>query len=163
MVATDFSSFGVDEPSFRRQRRAVLARKLGLFGWGLRGRGLYGIGPFGRLPGKSLKAFRVVRSRGPRLRVRGAGLYRAVAPETGFVPTHVQGAIEHGRAGGGRPLAVAVNGTIFVTSYSFSLRGSATEYVSAILPENVLRRGRNRVQVLEIGRRGLLTTLADVH
>lgn len=163
MVATDFSSFAVDRPGFRRQRQSVLRRKLGLFGWGLRGRGLYGIGPYGRLPGKRLRGFRVVRSSGPRLRVRGALAYRGVAPETGFVPTHVQGAIEHGRAGGGRPLAVAVNGTIFVTSYSFSLRGSGTEYVSAMLPEDVLRRGRNRLQVLEIGRRGVLKTLADVH
>jgi hypothetical protein len=163
MVATDFSSFDVDAAPFRRQRQAVLRRKLGLFGWGLRGPGLYGIGPFGRLPGKRLKAFRVVRSGGPRLRVRGALGYRGVAPETGFVPTHVQGAIAHGRPGGGRPLAVAVNGTIFVTSYSFSLRGSPTEYVSVMLPEDVLRRGRNRLQVFEIGSRGVLKTLADVH
>jgi hypothetical protein len=162
MLATDFSSFAVDAARYRGQRKAVLARKTGLFGWGLHRPGLFGIGPHGNLPGKHLSSFRVVRSHGARLRVRGEAAYRFVRPESGFVPTHVQGAIEHGRAGGGRPLAFAVNGTIFVTSYSFSLRGSNTEYVSAMLPEEVLRPGRNRLQVFEIGRRGVLIKLADL-
>jgi hypothetical protein len=109
-----------------------------------------------------VKGFRVVRSRRARLRVRGAIWFSSVVPETGFVPAHVQGLIRPGRPGGGRPLAVAVNGTIFATAYSFSLRGSRAEYVSLVLPEDVLRRGRNRLQVLEIGRHGRLITLADV-
>jgi hypothetical protein len=163
MLATEFTSFAVDRAAFRRQRAAVLRRKLGLFGSGPAWPGLYGIGPHGRLAGRRLSDFRVVRSRRARLRVRGARQFRAVAPETGFVPSHVQGLIAHGRQGGGRPLAVAVNGTIIVTAYSFSLDRSRAEYMSALVPEEVLRPGHNRVQVLEIGRHGVLTALADVH
>jgi hypothetical protein len=64
------------------------------------------------------------------------------------MPAHVLGTIKGGTRGGGRQVAIAVNGRIEATGLTFTLEGSDDEQFSAMVPERALRRGRNRVEVL---------------
>jgi hypothetical protein len=60
-----------------------------------------------------------------------------------------------------RDLAVAVNDRVAALGRSFHLRRRAGEFFSMIVPEDVLREGRNELLVLEVrGRR--LVPLARV-
>jgi hypothetical protein len=158
MVSTGFHAFDVDRRAFRRQRAAVLQRKLALFGSGAPG--LYGIGPLRGLVGRRLSSLRVVRSRRVRVELKGSLFYRFVSPRTGFVPTHVQGVVRGRRGPGGRPVVVALNGRVVASGSTFSLQGGAGEYLSVMVPEETLRPGRNRLAVLERGRGGRLILLA---
>jgi hypothetical protein len=74
-----------------------------------------------------------------------------VDPDSGFVPAHVAGRIEPGRFGGGRVLAVAVNGRIAATGRTFTLEGHDEEQFSLMVPERDFREGRNRVQLVLVG------------
>jgi hypothetical protein len=58
-----------------------------------------------------------------------------------------------------RDLAVAVNGRIRAVGRSFHLRGRHTEFFSLLVPESVLRAGRNRLEVLEVRPNGRLARL----
>jgi hypothetical protein len=55
---------------------------------------------------------------------------------------------------------VAVNGQIEAVGRSFHLRGEEVESYSVMVPEDALREGRNRVEVLEVTRNGALALLA---
>ena len=56
--------------------------------------------------------------------IHQAAELRHVDPSSGFVPGEITGEIPNGRPGGGRPIAVVVNGTIAATGRTFSLAGS---------------------------------------
>jgi hypothetical protein len=71
-----------------------------------------------------------------------------VDPGSGFVPAHVAGTIPGGRLGGGRTVAVAVNGRVVATGVTFTLAGAGAEQYSVIVPERAFRDGRNRVELL---------------
>jgi hypothetical protein len=71
-----------------------------------------------------------------------------VRPGSGLLPTHVAGTIPGGPRGGGRVVAVAVNGHIVATGVTFTLKGSNQEQYSVLIPERSLHAGRNRVSVL---------------
>jgi hypothetical protein len=77
-----------------------------------------------------------------------------VKPASTFVPGEITGEIPAGRPGGGRPIALVVNGTIAATGWSFSLEGSQAESFEMIVPERAFRRGHNDARVFEIVRRG---------
>ena len=96
----------VDTPAFERRKRAALARKLALFG-----DGIYSFGPRPDLIGR---------------RVPDGGRRVVVDPGSGFVPAHLAGAIEDGRRGGGRTVAIAVNGRVVATGRHVHARGRAT-------------------------------------
>ena len=66
------------------------------------------------------------------------------------MPGEITGEIPNGQPGGGRPIAVVVNGTIAATGRTFSLEGSDIETFEVIVPESALRRGPNEVHVFEI-------------
>jgi hypothetical protein len=128
IIAKKFKhTYAVDTPSFESAKRAALARKLRLFG-----AGLYRFGPRPDLIGR---------------RVGGGGRDLEVDPASGFVPTHVSGTIRDGRRGGGRTVAVAVNGRVAATGLTFTLEGADEEQYSVLVPEHALHRGRNRVAV----------------
>jgi hypothetical protein len=55
---------------------------------------------------------------------------------------------------------VAVNGRIAAVGRSFHLRGQAVESYSVMVPEDALREGRNRIEVLEVSEGGGLAVLA---
>ena len=129
IVAKKFKhTYLVDTPSFKPAKRAALARKLHLFG-----AGVYRFGPRPDLIGR---------------RVGEGGRDLEVDPASGFVPTHVAGTIADGRRGGGRTVAVAVNGRVAATGLTFTLDGAEDEQYSVLVPEHALRRGHNRVEVL---------------
>ncbi len=139
-------TYPVDSPSFAPDRRVALERKQRLFG-----DGLYAIGPRADLLGRRLAGvWRLPRGPG-RARIARAESYASVDPGTGFVPTHVVGTISGGRRDGGRPVALAVNGKIAATGVTFRLRGSSEEQFSLLMPEEALRRGRNRLELMLIG------------
>ena len=71
-----------------------------------------------------------------------------VDPGSGFVPAHVAGAIPDGPRGGGRTVAVAVNGRVVATGVTFTLEGADEEQYSMIAPERAFKAGRNRIQLL---------------
>jgi hypothetical protein len=133
----------VDTPDYESDKEDVLERKARLFG-----DGLYRFGPRPDLLGKRLDELDVSRVSGARAQIIGARRYANVDPASAFVPTHVLGTIEEGRKGGGRAVAVAVNGRIQATGLTFTLAGDDDEQFSILVPERSLRPGRDRVDVL---------------
>ena len=70
-------------------------------------------------------------------------------------PTHIAGTLDP--SGRKREIAVAVNGTIEAVGRTFYLDGEPDETFAVVVPEWVLREGRNDVRVFEVrGRRGKL-------
>ncbi len=121
-------AYPVDTPGYERAKRAALRRKLGLFG-----DGIYRFGPRPDLIGE---------------RVQPGGRAMSVDFGSGFVPAHVAGTIPDGRPGGGRTVAVAVNGRVVATGLTFTLDGAHDEQYSVIVPERAFRAGRNQVELL---------------
>jgi Sulfatase len=129
VIAKKFrNAYLVDTPGYEADKRAALERKLRLFG-----DGLYRFGPRPGLIGR---------------RAPDGGRPVTVDPGSGFMPTHVTGAIRDGRSGGGRVVAVAVNGRIVATGLTFTLEGADEEQYSVMIPERSLRSGRNSIRVL---------------
>jgi hypothetical protein len=133
----------VDTPTYERDKRAALGRKLRLFG-----DRIDSFGPRSELIGGRLTDISPVRAAGQRAVLLGASDYRHVEPGSGFVPAHLVGRIVPGIPGGGRVLAVAVNGTIAATGRTFTLEGSHDEQFSLLIPERYLRRGLGRLELL---------------
>ncbi len=141
-----------DPDEVAQRRRAAVRRKLALFGSGSDLGSLYRIGPHPELVGRAV-------ARLPRL--SGAAVVlthqseelRSVEPGSGFVPGEITGEIPNGRTGGGRPIALALDGRIVATGRTFSLTGSAAESFEVIVPEGVFRRGAMEAGVFEIVRR----------
>jgi hypothetical protein len=57
---------------------------------------------------------------------------------------------------------VAVNGRVRAVGRSFHLRGRPSELFSLIFPERALRRGDNRLELLEVEPDGELVSLAEI-
>jgi hypothetical protein len=138
--------YPVDSPQYEHEKAEAVERKLNLFGGEPE---LYG--PRRDLVGRRLAAFGKSAPAPDRAVVADADEYREFDPDSGFVPAHLAGRIEPGRLGGGRVLAVALNGTIAATGRTFALRGDDDEEFSLLIPERDFRRGRNRVQLLLVG------------
>jgi hypothetical protein len=135
--------------------QAAVRRKLALFGSG-GGRdpeALYRIGPHPELLGRRAASVPRVRGRATAL-IHQAAELRQVDPASDFVPGEITGELPGGRPGGGRPIAVAVNGKIAATGWTFSLEGSSAENFEVIVPERTFQRGANEVRVFEIVTRG---------
>jgi len=147
MVSKKFRhTYPVDTPSYERERRAALERKLRLFG-----ADTYAFGPRPDLLGDRVAELAPPPLREVRAMVSGAERYRQVDPGSGFVPTHVAGRIVPASPGGGRVVAVALNGTVAATGLTFTLAGSHGEQFSVMVPERALRHGANRVRVVVLG------------
>jgi hypothetical protein len=146
-------SFSAD--ALERRWHAAVRRKLALFGSG-GGRepmALYRIGPRPELLGRRVAS--VPRVRGPATAlIHQAADLADVDPSSRFVPGEITGEIPNGRPGGGRAIALVVNGTIAATGWTFSLQGSMVENFEMIVPERTFRRGANEARVFEIVRRG---------
>jgi hypothetical protein len=154
-VGTELNTVGgeyvFDVEALERRRAAAVRRKLALFGSG-GGRNpevLYRIGPHPELVGRREATV-------PRLpgvataRVDQASDLQHVDPASGFVPGEITGEVANGRPGGGRPIALAVNGTIAAVGETFSLEGSTVENFELIVPERTFNRGSNEARVFEI-------------
>lgn len=133
-------------------RRAALRRKLALFGSG--GRSLYLLGPNAGLLGRPVSGLRVRRRGRVRATLYGARDYRRIYRRSSFIPAHVTGRITGRRGGRRRDIAVALNGRIWAVTRSARIRGSRSEYYSALLnPDKlVVGRHRNTIAVYSVGR-----------
>jgi Sulfatase len=169
MMRRDFSRLvSVGREEWVRRRAALSRWRAGKFGTGARSERAFGdpwamayrIGPHPELLGDRVKA------PAPSGEVRGVlvnpGLVNRVDPRGPTVPTRVMGRIEGGRPGAERNLAVAVNGRVRAVGRSFHLRGRRPELFSLIFPERALRRGDNRLQLLEVKPDGELVVLAEI-
>ena len=163
-VGTELNTIGgeysFDPAEVARRRQAAVRRKLALFGSGTDLGRLYRIGPHPELVGRRVAAL-------PRLEgVSDAIVHQAeelahVNPSSGFVPGEITGELPNGRPGGGRPVALALDGTIVATGRTFSLAGSAVESFEMIVPEAAFRRGAMKARVFEIGSPGGLEGAGD--
>jgi len=135
--------YPVDTPGYERERRAALARKLGLFG-----DDIYSFGPRSDLLGRRVTELSPLPATGAQALVARPERYRNVDPESGFLPARLVGRIEPGRPGGGRALIVALNGRVAATGRTFTLEGADDEQFSVLIPERKLRRGANRLELL---------------
>jgi hypothetical protein len=121
---------------------------------------LYRTGPNSELVGQAVKSVRVPAAGAAR--IANAGLLRDVKPAERLFPTRLTGTLSGGPPGTRRDLAAAVDGRIVAVGRSFYLRGQSTEYFSLMLPEEAIHAGRNRVELIEVGRNGARFRLARV-
>jgi hypothetical protein len=171
MARRDFSRLvSLDGEAWLRQRSALARWRARRFGTGAQSKRLFGdpwasafrIGPHPELLGDRVRAG-LPRS----AEVHGelavnAGRLDEVDPRGPIVPTRVVGRIEGSGPGAVRDLAVAVNGRVWAVGRSFHLRGRPSELFSLIFPERALRRGDNRLQLLEVEPDGDLVSLLEV-
>ena len=148
LIRNTFEVLRIPADDFERERQEIIDRNNRLFGSGADGPGrIFEIGPNPELIGQPSSAA------GPRLDVEltNAGEYERVDPASGFVPVHVVARV-NGPDRHPRDIAVAVNGTIRAVGSTFTLAvGDDGELVSVMVPESSFRRGRNEVEVLEVG------------
>jgi hypothetical protein len=133
-----------------------LRRKADLFGTGTFGSRLFRIGPHHDLLGRLAATLPRSSAADVSATIDDPELLATVDPATGFVPVHVTGTV---RSDGPRDLAIAVNGRIRALTRSLPSAG-ANRY-SAMVPEGILRRGRNEVEVFAVSEAPLrLTSVA---
>jgi hypothetical protein len=154
-IGTELNTIGGDYvfpvDVLERRRDAAVRRKLALFGSG-GGRdpaALYRIGPHAGLVGRRAAKLPHLPGVGA-AQIDQAAELEQVNPSSGFVPGQITGQIPYGRPGGGRPIALVLNGRVASVGETFSLAGSATESFEVIVPERAFRRGPNEAQVHEI-------------
>jgi hypothetical protein len=144
---------------FERKKAQVRERNLRLFGTGADGPArIFRIGPHQDLIGR-----RVPEGGGRgSVEIFSAGEWANVDPRSDFVPTHPVGRIDDDGAVG-RDVAVAMNGHIEAVGNTFELaEGEKGELFAVMVPESSLRRGRNRIDVFEVGADGSLTRLGGI-
>ncbi len=148
LIRNTFEVLRIPAETFTRERRAIIDRNQRLFGSGSDGPGrIFQIGPHPELIGQPASAA------GEPLDVNLSYKreYGHVDPDTGYVPVHVVARV-NGPDRHPRDIAVAVNGTIRAVGNTFKLAvGDDGELVSVMVPESAFHKGRNDVQVLEIG------------
>jgi hypothetical protein len=152
-IGTRLNSIGghyTFDPAYVEQRRdAAVRRKLALFGSGRDLKRLYRIGPHPELVG--LAAADLPREDGvAAAQIHQAAQLRHVDPASGFVPGEITGEIPNGPTGGGRPIALTLDGTIVAVGRTFSMAGSSAENFEVIVPEAAFHRGAMQARVFEI-------------
>jgi hypothetical protein len=129
----------------RARRHEALREQLARFG--SRPSSVYRVGPVPALIGRPLASLRIEPSPDAGVDLDGQELLSYVDRRTDFLPTWIQGRLT-GRHGQHEPLAVAVNGRVEATTWTFEgVDGTAFD---AMVPERSLHNGRNDVQVLLI-------------
>jgi Sulfatase len=159
IVKRDFSStVRISRRTWRARRAAVVRRRLRELGSRDWDSLFTGHGPRRELIGREVG--RIRSAGGTRATLSLARSFTRVRRSSGVVPCQVAGRI-HGTDGRReRPIAVAVNGRIAAVGRSFHLRGEQVESYSVMVPEDSMREGRNRVEVLEVADDGALALLA---
>jgi hypothetical protein len=155
MIKRNFSgTLTISGRSLERRRRALVRRKLALFGAG-DFRTLYtGLGPNRKLLGRRAADLRPAGLGSVRATIVGGADMRNVSPGSIVLPTQVGGPVQGGRRGAKREIAVAVNGRIEAVGRTFYLQGSRQESFAVMVPEIAMRPGRNVVEVFEVSGRG---------
>jgi hypothetical protein len=154
----DFSSVvNISAKRWEARRRAVVRRRLRQFGSGDIASLYTGIGKHRDLIGKQVGS--VARAATGRASVVQDSMFADVDPASGVMPTQIAGDLTGARGGATRDLAVAVNGRIEAVGRSFYLTGDPTEHFAFMVPESSLHRGRNSIEVLDVGGSGGLRLL----
>jgi hypothetical protein len=159
IVKRDFSE--VVRLSARRweaRRAAVVRRRLRELGSGDWASLFTAFGPHRGLIGRQVADVRSATQ--ARATLSLARSYAHVRRASGVVPTQVAGRIRGPGPNQERDIAIAVNGRIAAVGRSFHLRGQALESYSVMVPEDSLREGRNRIEVLEVSDSGRMALLA---
>jgi hypothetical protein len=168
MVARDFThTVTIDVRDLESRRQAQREHWAKVFLTGAESKARYGspwasvylLGPNAELIGRRARAAAAVAGGGAR--IANAHLWRRVRPSAAIVPTRVAGELFGGRPGVRRDLAAAVNGRIRAVGRSFFLKGDESEWFSLIVPEESIRPGRNRVELLQVLSGGRLRRLAS--
>jgi hypothetical protein len=151
-----------------RARRARWRRQWAeLFGTGAESELLFGdpwkrafrIGPHRELLDRRVSTLHVRRTGAVTATVANASLLANVRRDSPYLPTRVTGPLHGLPADEHRDLALAVNGRIRAVGRSFDLWWKGREYFSFMVPEDALRRGRNRVEVFAVRPDGALVRL----
>jgi Sulfatase len=159
LVTRDFSAVvRIPAARWKARRRAVVRRRLRQLGSGDWATLHTGLGPNRGLIGQRVD--RVLASAGRRATLALGPSFADVRRASGLVPCQVAGLIHGPGPRGGRDIAVAVNGRIEAVGRSFRLRGQSAESYSVMVPEDALREGRNRIEVLEVADDGAMVLLA---
>ena len=159
VVKRDFSEVvRISARAWKARRAAVVRRRLRELGSGGWASLFTAFGPHRELIGRQVAD--VGAASGARGRLTLARSFANVRRRRGVVPTQIAGRIRGSRPGRERDLAVAVNGRIAAVGRSFHLHGQAVESFSVMVPENTLREGRNRIEVLEVADSGKMDLLA---
>jgi hypothetical protein len=159
MVKRDFSQVvRLSGRAWRARRAAVVRRRLRELGWGDWSSLITAFGPHRELIGRRVGDVRA--DSRARATLALARSFARVRRASGVVPTQVAGRIHGSVPGRERDIAVAVNGRIAAVGRSFHLRGQAVESFSVMVPEDSLREGGNRIEVLEVGDSGRMALLA---
>ena len=128
----------------------TLKRKLALFGSGAKPGGLFKIGPYNELVGRSISRLVVAGEVGIAVDLDQATFFADVDPEAAFVPAHITGSVFiNVETADSLNLAVAVNGTIRAVTRTFDHAGSVAK-LSVIVPETAFQAGRNDVEVFVV-------------
>jgi hypothetical protein len=170
LIRRDFSRVvSVDRDEFERRRERIRRRRAQKFGTGVRSEEVFGdpwaaayhVGPHPELLGDAVRTS-LPASHAVRGEMANAALLRHVDPRQTLFPTRVVGRLEGSLPGAVRDLAVAVNGRIRATGRSFHLRGRRREFFSLMVPESALRRGANRLELIEVQPGGRLVSLLSI-
>ena len=154
VVDRDFRGvYKISARRLERRRAAFVRRKLRLFGVGPTSgedwRLFRGIGPNRELLGHPLSELATAAADGESAQIANASSLANVDLTSELRPVHIAGTLSGGRRRK-RDVAVAVNGRIEAVGRTFFLRGSPRESFSVVVPEWVLRQGRNDVRVFEV-------------
>jgi hypothetical protein len=159
IVKRDFSEVvRLSARAWKARRADVVRRRLRELGWGDWASLFTAFGPHCELIGRRVGD--VGAASGTRGRLTLARTFANVRRHSGIVPTQSAGRIRGSGRGHERDIAVAVNGRIAAVGRSFHLRGQAVESFSVMVPEDTLREGRNRIEVLEVADSGKMGLLA---
>jgi hypothetical protein len=159
LTKRDFSSIvRMSAARWKAQRRAVVRRRLRQLGSGDWASLYTSLGPHRELIGQDVPATRS--SATTRASISLSPSFARVRRSSGVVPCQIAGRIHESGSPRERDLAIAVNGRIEAVGRSFHLKGETAESYAVMVPEDALREGRNRVEVLEVTDEGAMVLLA---
>ena len=138
--------------------KSTVRLKSAIFGEGADS--LYEIGPYRELLGSTTAGLTTRVASGVEVRLDDGPLFEDVRASSGFVPTRITGAIEGNETPDDLWVAVAVNGRIAAVTRSFA-DDDGTRFAAQV-PENALRDGFNRVELLAIGGTGSALRLTPI-
>lgn len=134
------------------KRRSLVKRRIKLFGEGPFASLYTGIGPNRELIGKGVASLKPAKQGKVRIKIVGGSRVHRVRRSSGLVPAEVGGFIRGDKRGAHRDVAVAVNGVIRAVGRSFYLKGSRSQGMAVLVPEQTLREGNNSVTVYAVGK-----------
>jgi Sulfatase len=160
-LRNNFEPLKVSPAEFQRQRKAALDHKLKVLGTGAEGPDrIYRIGPHQELLGTSVSSLSPAPRGELRAELQDGDVYDDVDTKTDFLPTHPVATVSGGQAGQVHDVAIAVNGRIAAVSKTFYLAtDESQELISAMIPPESLRNGKNAVELFVVQPDGGLQAL----